>query len=198
MTDNEQKRIIEAVLFVSDKPITIEQVKDVLEGADGREIRRLIYELREEYEKEGRSFQVTEVAGGFQVTTHSTYSPWLKKLYKNRQKNRLSRAALETLAIIAYRQPIIRAEVEAVRGVNAEGVLAALLEKGLVKITGRRETVGRPFVYGTTREFLEYFGLNSLKELPQLKEFKEEDVKLEKPVQLYQGNKNGDEKQSEN
>ena len=192
MTDNEQKRIIEAILFVSDKPITIEQVKDVLEGADGREIRRLIYELKEEYEKEERSFQVTEVAGGFQVVTHSTYSPWLKKLYKNRKKNRLSRAALETLAIIAYRQPIIRAEVEAVRGVNAEGVLATLLEKGLAKITGRRETVGRPFVYGTTREFLEYFGLNSLKELPQLKEFKEEDVKLEKPVQLYQGNKNGE------
>ena len=192
MTDNEQKRIIEAILFVSDKPITIEQVKDVLEGADGREIRRLIYELKEEYEKEERSFQVTEVAGGFQLATHSTYSPWLKKLYKNRKKNRLSRAALETLAIIAYRQPIIRAEVEAVRGVNAEGVLATLLEKGLAKITGRRETVGRPFVYGTTREFLEYFGLNSLKELPQLKEFKEEDVKLEKPVQLYQGNKNGE------
>jgi len=189
MTNNEQKRIVEAILFVSNKPITIEQAKDVLEGVDGREIRRLIYELKGEYEKEGRSFQVTEVAGGFQMVTHSTYSPWLKKLYKNRQKNRLSRAALESLAIIAYRQPISRAEIEAIRGVNAEGVLATLLEKGLVKITGRRETVGRPLIYGTTREFLEYFGLNSLKELPQLKEFKEEDVKLEKPVELYEGNK---------
>lgn len=178
--DQEQiKRIIEAVLFVSDKPVSISQFKQIFDNSDGRLMRTCVEQLQQEYQQENRSFQIVEVAGGFQMATRPEYSSWLKKLYKSRTSTKLSRAALETLAIIAYRQPIIRSEIEAIRGVNVEGVLATLLERGLIKIAGRKDIIGRPLIYATTKEFLEYFGLNSLKELPQLQEFKEEDIARE-------------------
>ncbi|MCK4248735.1 MAG: SMC-Scp complex subunit ScpB [Candidatus Omnitrophica bacterium] len=173
------KSIIEAVLFVSDKPVSVGQLKEIVDSLDGPMMRQCVEQLQSEYEKSNRSFQIVEVAGGFQMTTGPEYGQWLKKLYKSRTSNKLSQPALETLAIVAYRQPIIRSEIELIRGVNVDGVLATLLERGVVKIAGRRDVIGRPLIYATTREFLEYFGLNSLKELPQLKEFKEEDIARE-------------------
>ena len=180
MEDEKIKGIIEALLFVSDQPLSIEQIKGASGEVDGKRIRSLIYKLRDEYKESNRSFQITEVAEGFQISTSPEYAPLLKKLYKNRHSTRLSHASLETLAIVAYRQPITRSGIESIRGVNVEGVLATLLEKGLLKIVGRKETIGRPLIYGTTKVFLEYFGLNSLKQLPPLKEFQKEDLEEDK------------------
>ncbi len=172
------KRIIEALLFASEKPLTIEQVREVLAELDPRDIRALALELKAEYENLGRSFKIYEVAGGFQMATEPTYADILKKFYKVRFRDRMSRPALETLAIIAYRQPITRADIEDIRGVNVDGVIKTLLERSLIRIIGRRDAPGRPIIYGTTKEFLERFGLNSLSELPRLSEFTEADIDL--------------------
>jgi segregation and condensation protein B len=172
VSSEEKKRIIEALIFAGADPLTVKQVKDVFDDkADVEEIRSLIAELKEEYDRENRSFQITGIAGGFQMTTRPEYAGWVKKLFASGQSNRLSRPALETLAIIAYRQPATRQEIEFIRGVNVDGVVAGLLEKKLIRVAGRKETVGRPMMYGTTNEFLEYFGLHSLDELPRLEEF---------------------------
>lgn len=178
MNDEELKRIIEAILFASDEPLSINEIREVLDGADGRIIRTVIEGLRDEYEKEKRSFKIVEVAGGFQMATDPLYGEWLKKMYKSRQTNRLSGPALETLAIIAYRQPVTRADIEFIRGVNVDGVIKNLMDRNLIRITGRKDVPGRPILYGTTKEFLLYFGLNSLDELPKLKEFSEAEIQL--------------------
>ncbi len=178
MNDEELKRIIEAILFASDQPVSINEMREVLDGADGRIIRTVIEGLRDEYEKEKRSFRLVEVAGGFQMATDPLYGEWLKKIYKSRQTNRLSGPALETLAIIAYRQPVTRADIEFIRGVNVDGVVKNLMDRNIIRITGRKDVPGRPILYGTTKEFLLYFGLNSLDELPNLKEFSEADIQL--------------------
>jgi segregation and condensation protein B len=174
------KRIIEALIFASDKPISIQQLKDIMGDIDTRLIRRLINELKDEYLNSERSFGIMEVAGGFQFFTDPVYSRWVKKLYKIKQSDYLTGPSLETLAIIAYRQPATKAEIEAIRGVNVDGVVDNLLQKNIIKTTGRKEVVGRPFLYGTTNMFLQYFGLNSLDELPALPEFKEADLKFNK------------------
>jgi len=174
----EAKRIIEALLFASEKPITIEQIKDVLEEVDSRDIRALLMELKLEYENLGKSFKIYEVAGGFQMATEPAYAEYLKKFYKVKYKDRLSRPALETLAIVAYRQPITRADIEDIRGVNVDGVIKTLLDRSLIRIVGRKDAPGRPIIYGTTKEFLDRFGLNSLSELPRLSEFTESDLNL--------------------
>lgn len=178
MNDEELKRVIEAILFASDEPLSINEIREVLDGADGRIIRTVIEGLRDEYEKEKRSFKIVEVAGGFQMATDPLYGEWLKKMYKSRQTNRLSGPALETLAIIAYRQPVTRADIEFIRGVNVDGVIKNLMDRNLIRITGRKDVPGRPILYGTTKEFLLYFGLNSLDELPKLKEFSEAEIQL--------------------
>jgi len=164
------KGIIEALLFASEKPISLEEICQVLEADDKNALKKLIDELKGEYESQGRGFRLIEVAGGFQVCTHPDFAPWLAKLFRSRRISRFSKPALETLAIVAYRQPVTRAEVESIRGVNVEGVLRTLLEKGMVRIRGRKDSPGRPLIYGTTSQFLEYFGLNSLSELPRLEE----------------------------
>ncbi len=164
------KGIIEALLFASEKPISLEEIFQVLEADDKNTLKKLIDELKGEYESQGRGFRLIEVAGGFQVCTHPDFAPWLAKLFRSRRISRFSKPALETLAIVAYRQPVTRAEVESIRGVNVEGVLRTLLEKGMVRIRGRKDSPGRPLIYGTTSQFLEYFGLNSLSELPRLEE----------------------------
>lgn len=174
----EARRIIEALLFASEKPITIEQIKDVLEEIDSRDIRALLMELKLEYENLGKSFKIYEVAGGFQMATEPAYAEYLKKFYKVKYKDRLSRPALETLAIVAYRQPITRADIEDIRGVNVDGVIKTLLDRSLIRIVGRKDAPGRPIIYGTTKEFLDRFGLNSLSELPRLSEFTESDLNL--------------------
>jgi segregation and condensation protein B len=179
------KNIIEAMLFVSDKPLFLSEIKSVLEGPDANEIKEVIAELAGEFETEGRALRVKEIAGGYQIATDPVFAPWLKKLYKTAGSDRLSGPSLETLAIIAYKQSATKPEIEAIRGVNVDGVLKTLIEKNLVKIMGRRETVGRPIIYGTTQEFLQYFGLNSLQELPKLEEFHftEKDIELPEHLQ---------------
>jgi segregation and condensation protein B len=174
--DNDQaKKIIEALLFVSDKPVSIDALKDVLKEVEPTGIRELVEDLNGEYSTQGRSFQIKEIAGGFQMLTDPLYSRWISALYK-RPPDRLSGPSLETLAIIAYRQPITRTDIEAIRGVNVDGVLHTLEERDLIRTRGRVDGPGRPILYGTTSEFLQHFGLKSLEELPKLKEFKETDL----------------------
>ncbi|PIW67172.1 MAG: SMC-Scp complex subunit ScpB [Candidatus Omnitrophica bacterium CG12_big_fil_rev_8_21_14_0_65_42_8] len=185
MEKTQIKNIIEAMLFVSDKPLFLNEIKSVLEGPEADEIKEVIDELAGEFETQGRPLRIKEIAGGYQIATDPVFAPWLKKLYKTAGSDRLSGPGLESLAIIAYKQPVTKPEIEAIRGVNVDGVLKTLIEKNLIKIMGRRETVGRPIIYGTTQEFLQYFGLNSLQELPKLEEFNftEKDIELPEHLQ---------------
>lgn len=171
MSEDNTKSVIEALLFASDKPLTIEQVRNVLDNLEASEVRGILEELRSEYEQSNRGIRIAEVAGGFQMITALGYAPFLKKLFKERYVERLSKPALETLAIIAYKQPVTKLEIESLRNVNIDGVIKNLLDKNLVRIAGRKKAPGRPFVFGTTRQFLEYFGLKSLEELPKMEEF---------------------------
>jgi len=173
MKAEQVKQIIEALLFASDKPLSLTQIKEVLEDQDAQAIKDQLVQLGEEYKGSGRSFQIIEVAGGYRISTNPEFAEWLNKLYSKSRSEKLSRPSLETLSIIAYRQPITRLEIEDVRGVNVDGVVKTLLERSLVRIAGRKQIPGRPFLYGTTREFLEVFGLRSLEELPKLEEFGE-------------------------
>jgi len=175
MDKDQAKRIIEVLLFVSDKPVSIDALKDVLKEVDPTEIRAFVEDLNGEYSAQGRSFSIKEIAGGFQMLTDPLYSRWISALYK-RPPDRLSGPSLETLAIVAYRQPITRADIEAIRGVNIDGVVKTLEDRGLIRTRGRVDGPGRPILYGTTSEFLQHFGLKSLEELPKLKEFKETDL----------------------
>lgn len=173
MEDQEVKPIIEALLFVSPEPVSIERLQEVLEGIDQARIQSLLGMMANEYEQNGHGLQLVEVAGGYQLTTKQECAPWIRRLDEIRTASKLSKPALETLAIIAYKQPITRPEIEEIRGVDTSGVIKTLLERRLLKITGRREAAGRPLLYGTTKEFLGYFGLRDLSGLPSLKEFKE-------------------------
>jgi segregation and condensation protein B len=164
------KSIIESLLFINEKPLGLEELKQVIE-VDKKEIEKYIEELSQEYQKRSAGICIVKVAGGYQMCSLPDNEPWVKKMYKEKYKYKLSSAALETLAIIAYKQPITRMEIEAIRGVNVDGVIRHLLDLGLIKIGGRKKVVGRPFMYITTRKFLEYFGLNSLDDLPKLEEF---------------------------
>jgi segregation and condensation protein B len=175
MDKSEAKKIIEALLFVSDKPVSIDTLKEVIVNIEPTEVRTVIEELNAEYASGGRSFQIKEIAGGFQMLTDPVYSRWISELYK-RPADKLRGPALETLAIIAYRQPVTRSEIEVIRGVNVDGVLHTLEERGLIRTRGRVDAPGRPILYGTTNEFLQHFGLSSLDELPKLKEFQEKDL----------------------
>ncbi len=175
MDRDEAKRIIEALLFVSDRPISINTLKEVLVDIEPTAIRTIIEGLNGEYAASNRTFNIKEIAGGFQMLTDPIYSKWISSLYK-KPPDRLTGPSLETLAIIAYRQPITKSDIEAIRGVSADGVLHTLEERGLIRTKGRLETPGRPILYGTTNEFLERFGLKSLEDLPKLKEFKESDL----------------------
>lgn len=170
--DISPKRILEALLFVTAKPLTASDIRKIIPGITARELERLIHELREEYEREGRSFELIEIAGGFEIVTRKEYSPWLARLELQRKVRQASRSALETLAILAYKQPVTRAEVEELRGVDISGVLSTLIERGFIKIVGKKEVAGRPFLYGTTEKFLEHFGLKSLDSLPPIGEIK--------------------------
>ncbi|MFA5165640.1 MAG: SMC-Scp complex subunit ScpB [Candidatus Omnitrophota bacterium] len=175
---SEAKKIIEALLFTSEKPITIEQMKEVLEEVEAKDIKAALAELQTEYETLGRSFKVYEVAGGYQMVTAPEFADYLKKFYRVKSKDKLTKPALETLAIVAYRQPITKADIEDIRGVNVDGVIKTLADRQLIKITGRKDAPGRPILYGTTKEFLDRFGLSSLNELPKLGEFTEADIDL--------------------
>ena len=162
---------VEAVLFASDEPLKEARLADIV-GTSVKQIRKHIKNLNDKYQGRNNAFRIEQIAGGHQMLTLSVYNHWVKKLLRVRSESKLSSAALETLAIIAYKQPIIRADIEAVRGVAAGEVIRGLMYKGLVKIVGRAEVLGRPMLYGTTKKFLEVFGLNSLKDLPKIEELK--------------------------
>ena len=181
------KSVIEALLFSAHKPLPAREIVSILQAAGETspagtaagfknlreaEIGAAIEELKTDYIQQGRSFQIEEVAGGFQVVSLPEYATWLKELFDESRAQRLSLPALETLAIIAYRQPIIRADIESVRGVAVDGILKMLLERSLIRIVGRSEQPGRPMLYGTTQAFLEHFGLRDLSDLPKVDELR--------------------------
>jgi len=169
---------IEALLFASERPLHVEEIRHAFEepGLTAGDVHERLETLRDSYESEGRGFRLLEIAGGWQLVTDSRHEELLKRFFASRHKKRLSQATLETLAIVAYRQPVTRTDIEFVRGVNVDAALKTLLEKELVRIVGKKEVPGRPLLYGTTPEFLEHFGLASLKDLPPLTEFSEKDI----------------------
>jgi segregation and condensation protein B len=165
------KALIEAILFSSDKPVMIEQIRQVCEDTTPQKIREVLNELSQEYINNKRGIRIVEVAGGFQMVTSEELHPLLKKFLKDKKKERLSSAALETLAIVAYKQPVTKLQIESLRKVNVDGIISSLKEMGLIRTVGRRKSPGRPYLYGTTREFLEFFGLKSLQDLPKPENF---------------------------
>jgi len=183
------QKIIESLLFVSEKPLTVKQIIEVCEHAQAGEVKAALKKLIEDYNEHDHGIQIREVAGGFQFSSHPDCSEYLKKLYKTRRVFRLSAPALETLAIIAYKQPVTRAEIEFIRGVNVDGVIRTLEERKLIKIRGRKEVPGRPLIYGTTEAFLNYFGLKSLQDLPPLEEFIAGSLNVEQ-LEASQANQN--------
>lgn len=170
MDDNEIKGIMEALLFISGEPLSTDRIKNVLEEVDKGKIKALLWELQHEYDMRLSGLRIVEVAGGFQIATRPELAEWIRKLKKVKQSTRLSRPSLETLAIIAYRQPVVKAEIEDIRGVDSTGVIKGLLDKRLIKIIGRKDVPGKPILYATTKEFLQYFGLRDISDLPTLKE----------------------------
>jgi segregation and condensation protein B len=167
--EKDLKLIVEAILFAANEPVSIRKLCDIIENTDAGKIRETIELLRQDYDSQNRAFQVEEIADGFQILTRIEYYDWVAKLWKKSGDNKLSQASLETLAIIAYKQPIIRADIEAVRGVQSGQMIRTLVEKKLAKIVGRQEVLGRPLLYGTTKNFLDQFGLKSIKDLPKTK-----------------------------
>lgn len=186
---SEFKQIVETLLFITDRPLKPSRIADVIDGVDARRVREMILEIKDDYIRRNSAVQVVELGGGFQMSTKPEYGRWVRRLYNEKMTTRLSNAALETLAIVAYKQPITRAEMEAIRGVDVAGPLERLLERSLVRVVGKKDTVGRPMVYGTTDEFLRMFGLNKISDLPDLQVFaakslreKQEDLPFGEPL----------------
>ncbi|MEW6054645.1 MAG: SMC-Scp complex subunit ScpB [Nitrospirota bacterium] len=175
MEDREKKYALEAILFLSGDVITVSSLKDIMETPEA-DIQRLMAELIAEYHERNTGMLIVEIAGGYQMVTNPAYAEWVRKFKSTHASSKLSLPALETLAIIAYKQPIIRAEIEQIRGVNSDSAIRTLYDKRLIKIMGRKEAPGRPFLYGTTRDFLQYFGLKDLTELPTLKDLIREEA----------------------
>ncbi|HMA64394.1 MAG: SMC-Scp complex subunit ScpB [Fibrobacterota bacterium] len=165
-------RILEALLFASDELLTVSRIKGILPGnPDARQIRKMVDKINVQLQKERHPFEIVEIGGGYQFRTVAFYHTWVRQIFKEKQSKKLSLSALECLAIIAYKQPLSKAEIEAIRGVVSDGAMKTLLEKNLIAITGRSEKPGRPLLYGTSNEFLKYFGLNKLADLPRIEEF---------------------------
>lgn len=171
MSEQKLKSILEAILFTASEPISVDQFQDAIPDVDKRAIRKGLTELCNDYKEMDRSFHLVEIANGYQICTHSEYSEWIEKFYTRQVRVTLSPSALEALAIVAYKQPVTRADVAAIRGVNSDSVLNSLLEKGLVRITGRKD--GRSLLLSTTDEFLQQFGLKDASELPSPDEIDE-------------------------
>jgi segregation and condensation protein B len=167
----EKTAILEALIFASETPLTLERAADVLTDTEKKEILSLLEELGREYEARGGGILLVQVAGGFQFRTRSDLGPWIKKLKGLRSL--LTPASLETLAIIAYRQPVVKLDIDNIRGVDAGGAIKKLLEKKLIRIMGRKDVPGKPMIYGTTKKFLEVYNLQDLSDLPTLQELKE-------------------------
>jgi segregation and condensation protein B len=188
---DEVKRVIESLLFVHQHPLTLDNIVKLIGDQAGKKvIKEAVGELVAEYQGMGRSFLLAEVDEGYQFRTKAAYAPWIRNLRKVKPA-KLSQSALETLAIVVYRQPIVRAEIEHIRGVDSGWVLNSLLEKGLIKILGRKEVAGRPLVYGSSRRFLEVFGLRNLSGLPTLQEL--DALRGKEGVELQEGEVKGEE-----
>ena len=175
MEDKQKKSVIEAFLFLSGEPVTLSAIRDVIDLPEP-EIKMLMDELAIQYRERNGGLFIAEVANGYQMVTNPGYSEWVIKFRSTQLSSRLSMPALETLSIIAYKQPLIKAEIEDLRGVNSDSAIKTLIEKRLIKVIGRKEAPGRPFLYGTTKEFLQYFGLKDLTELPTLKDLVREEA----------------------
>jgi segregation and condensation protein B len=169
---SELKSIVEALIFASPDPVTLKNLVKLLDTELKEDIVAAIEALKQDYDRPG-GLQMVEIAGGYQIVTRPELHEWVRRLFRERTSQKLSVAALETLAVIAYKQPVTGPEVAEIRGVNTVGVLSTLMERKLVKIVGRKQVVGRPFLYGTTREFLERFGLNDLSDLPKVEDMSE-------------------------
>ncbi len=170
MENKKIKSILESLLFINEKPIEITELAQVI-GTGRKDIETALEAVRQEYSQRNSGICLIKIAGGYQMCSAPDNETWVRKMYQERNKQKLSTASLETLAIVAYKQPVTRVEIEAIRGVNVDNMVRKLSELGLIKIAGRKDVVGKPFLYITTRNFLEYFGINSLKDLPKLEEF---------------------------
>jgi segregation and condensation protein B len=177
-----RRHIVEALIFASDEPLTARQIIEILGSPDQGgprmrmkedEVLSLVRDLNSEYVRAGRSFRIIQVAGGYQFATMPDFAEWLGRMVKEKAKRKLSQATLETMSVIAYKQPVTKPEIEAIRGVNADYAIQRLMERGLITIVGRAATAGRPLLYGTTSDFLKHFGLNDLSELPKPREIEE-------------------------
>ncbi len=164
--------VIEAILFTTDEPVTSLRIAKIADLSSTKQVSDAVKVLNDRYEQSNSAFRIEKIAGGYQMLTHKIYNNWLRRLIRVRTETKLTQASLETLAIVAYKQPIIRADIEAIRGVASGEMIRGLMSKGLVKIAGRADVLGRPMQYGTTRKFLETFGLNSIKDLPKADELK--------------------------
>lgn len=164
------KQILEALLFASDAPVGLSTLVEVLDGPDAGTLAAELQEMAREYEASDRGVTLAEIAGGYQLLSRKECAPWIERMLRSRRKVRLSRAGLETLAIVAYKQPVTKVEIDSIRGVDSSGSLHTLLERGLVAIKGRSKGVGRPLVYATSAEFFSYMGINDIADLPELKE----------------------------
>jgi len=179
------KSIIEALLVVSENGLSLDDIREAIIDVDNKEVKENIEFLRKEYDSPERAFNIAEIAGKYRIVTKPEYLQWINNLYK-KETERLTSPALETLAIIAYKQSVTRAETESIRGVGVGGVLKTLLDKDLIQVKGRKDVIGRPLLYATTDKFLEIFGLNSLDDLPVLKDFSEEDLEYGKPQETVE------------
>ena len=166
----EAKSVIEAIIFAADRPVSVDQLARMMHELDNDTIERLIRKLQQEYDASRRGFQLIEIANGFQMCTRDEFAPWIKDFYTTEISSRLSVSSLEALAIVAYRQPATRAEIEEIRGVNSDSVIRTLMERNLIKVVGRKQAPGKPMLYGTTTDFLMHFGLRDLSELPSVDE----------------------------
>ncbi len=173
MDDVELRPIIEALLFVAAEPLSLDRLCDLLDGVERSRVATALDDLRDAYRRQNHGLAIVEVGGGHEMVTVAEAAPWIRKLATTKASSRLSKPALETLAIIAYKQPLTRPEIEAIRGVDVAGVVKTLMDRRLVKIVGRKDVVGRPMMFGTTKEFLQAFGLNDLSDLPTLRDFVE-------------------------
>lgn len=173
LDEQELKGIIESLLYVSIEPLTVEKITSVLAGPPKVVVNNAIRALQQDYDQEGRGLHIVELAGGFAMVTRADCAPWITRLHKVKASAKVSRSAMETLAIIAYKQPIVRAEIEQIRGVETSGVLRTLLDQKLIRMVGRKDIPGRPIMYGTSKVFLQRFGLRDLRDLPPLREFNE-------------------------
>lgn len=172
---NELRHIVEAIIFASTEPIPAEKILECIqrEGIGKNEIKEAVDELNKEFIEQKRAIRIVKIAGGYQFATHPQYDKWVSRLFAQKAEKKLSQSALEVLAIVAYRQPITRSEIEKIRGVNADWTLRSLMEKNLITVVGREEAPGKPLLFGTTKGFLEHFGLFDIGELPKLKEIED-------------------------